>query len=192
MILQKIIKIVLSLPILLMGCEPMVVQDPIDPRIPKYTESGYNVAGAFINQNVWKSVTYWNKSNVWITSLKNSDSLIIRFDGQQNNSPLTISFYLKGYTVSKFQELVNLNDTKILLDGEDKAGVLETSSVMVSYSPKAIKGKGQLYFKHVQVDITNKTAVISGTFGFTTNDLTEVSYGRFDYAVKDSIGFVVQ
>lgn len=53
----SIIKSLLIFVVLVMNsCSGEFIPDPIDPRLPKYTEEGNNVAGAFINDNTWESV----------------------------------------------------------------------------------------------------------------------------------------
>lgn len=37
----------------LTSCDAVFVPDPVDPRLPKYTEDGNNVAGALVNGDLW-------------------------------------------------------------------------------------------------------------------------------------------
>ncbi len=184
-----IIKPALLLPlILIMACEGTFVNDPIDPQLPKYTENGYDVAGAFINDEIWHSVveislfTTLNEPS-FISSPAN-DSLTVRFSGalKHDATPIDIAFYLIGLDVSSFNDLEKLNDKIITLDGTENQGGI----IYESYGYESQKGGiGQVYFTKVEMT-DSAAATVSGTFGFTINDTIEVTYGRFDYRVTSS------
>jgi len=164
----------------LSSCEGIFVPDPIDPRLPKYTEEGNDVAGAFVDDLFWKSVVECHFSvtdEPQLMLLPQKDSLILRFYGSTLDKSASIEFYLKGSKVTQFSDLAAWEGKKILLNGISGCGIYnddETSSVFRSQS-------GQFYLKHV--DITRK--IISGTFGFTAIDNTgkiiKIKSGRFDY-----------
>ena len=198
----KISTVLVYLFLILNGCDGIFVPDPIDPRIPKYTEDGNNVAGAFINDNAWKSIVtkkfpyFYNEP--FITVWQKSDSLAIGFSGNTNGQSSFIEFHLSDLNISKFEDLAALDGKKIQLDGIKNTGFYIENYTPYSYNNKGI---GQIYFKHVSIQDSNvrlegqtsKIVIISGTFGFTINHsdgkITKVTSGRFDYRITESPNF---
>jgi hypothetical protein len=180
--------------ILITSCNGVFVPDPIDPRLPKYTEAGNNVAGAFIDQNTWESIVTIGFPGIsdapLITVWPTNDSLVIRFYGRVSDESSIIEFHLTGLNISKFEDLLRLNDKKIQLDGNRNVGFN-----IQNYNPTTNenKGIGQIYFKHVSVNYSLSKVILSGTFGFTVNQSTgrstRISYGRFDYTVTKNSNF---
>ena len=197
------------LTLIIVCCESIFVPDPIDPRLPKYTENGNNVAGAFINQEVWRSQKKYGLEagmlapeeivhqmiNIKIDSIKNS--MILHFDGLISNDSTTLEFHLVGLNIYSFNDLVLLKDKKIQLDGTSNMGVYirhRGAAKDIKYFKD--KGIGQLYLKNVKVAQSNYSATISGTFGFTIYDSTnitdEISYGRFDCTIQYPDNFTLK
>lgn len=184
----------------LSSCAGDFILDPVDPRLPKYTEDGNNVAGAFINQEVWKSIVHYELLKVIdkpvITSYNNNDSLIIKFDGEKTNYSVSLEFHLTGLNITKFDDLIFLKGRKIPLDGLKNVGICITykNSPHSLYSFGA-GGIGQLYFRNVNIDKSSEKAILSGTFGFTSKDsicgTIEISYGRFDYVIQNNSNFLI-
>lgn len=178
--------------LLFAACDGVFVPDPIDPRLPKFTEDGNNVAGAMINDQVWKSQVkidfpyIYNEPYIIASSVK--DSLVVRFWGNTSWGNSSIEFHLTGINVHKFEDLTNLNDQKIELDGEQNSGYyIESHSSSVVEN----KGIGQVYFTNATANDSVSVITLSGTFGFTVpqtngNDI-KVTYGRFDYRVSSSL-----
>lgn len=191
--------------LILNGCEGIFVPDPIDPRIPKYTENGNNVAGAFINDNIWESVVRigfpYSHNQPFINVWQESDSLVLRFSGNTDDESSSVEFHLTGLNISKFEDLTKLDGQKIQLDG-----IKNTGFYIENYNPTSYnnKGVGQIYFKHVSILDSNVSAgeqaakriIISGTFGFSFNESNgktiKVSSGRFDYKITESINFQIE
>jgi hypothetical protein len=178
--------------VIFISCDGTWVQDPIDARLPKYTELGNNVAGALINDKVWESIAkvdfsdaYYPISNVPFILVQGSDSLLIGFSGNTNGKNAKIQFYLTGLNISKFQDLLTLGGHKIQLDGISNAGYYFEKYPPMDYSNK---GVGQIYFRNIEND--QSALIFSGTFGFTINHssgkTTNVSYGRFDFRIGKS------
>lgn len=169
-----------------------MVPDPIDPQLPKYTEEGNDVAGAYVNNEIWQSVVKYfvsNSDKPSVTAWPSGDSLIIKFDGDISNGKSTIEFHLKEIKINKIEDLILLNDKKIQLDG-----ILNSGFYNKNYNPTyyANKGIGQIYFKNVRMK-DSTLVTLSGTFGFTVNEqweITKISYGRFDYEI-DQVRFRV-
>lgn len=184
------------------SCIGTFVPDPVDPRIPKYTEDGNNVAGSFINDNIWESIVttgFFNSNDQpFITAWQENDSLVLRFNGNTAGKSSSIEFHLTGLKISKFEDILTLNGNKIQLDGIKNAGYYTESDNSSGYDNK---GVGQIYFKHVSIKGSNvstgeqpsKIIIISGTFGFLVNDsdekITKVTSGRFDYRITENTNF---
>lgn len=167
------------------SCEPIYIPDPIDPRLPKYTEEGYNVAGALVNNNLWKSQRDFSflksdPNNPRIDYFLSADSLVMIFSGETDN----ITFSFKGLGITTLKELTKLNSMKLSLDG------LKSSAFLSDYFEECeSSGLGQIYFRSVKFAEQSQRVVLSGTFGFDQNDPVcgkhSVTYGRFDYRVDN-------
>src|SRR6478752_4585042 len=85
---------------LLIACESLYIPDPIDPRLPKYTDRGNDVGGALVNGRLWKSVVThdWIYGSQYVPTLhyySDQDSLDIVFSGYLEGDLYTkISFGL--------------------------------------------------------------------------------------------------
>jgi len=181
---------------LLASCEAVFVPDPIDPRLPKYTEDGNDVAGALVDGDIWKN--YYK--NLFFTSYYllqieayQPDSLIMFFEGSIQEEPVTFEFHLKGFQIFSFNDLSNLHNKKIFLDGTIQKALYKKWDAEMHTTSAFDNGTGQLYVKNVAFYDSSTRATISGTFGFTVTDSlglpVEISYGRFDYKVSDSSNF---
>ena len=166
------------------SCDPVLIPDPIDPRVPKYTDDGNDVAGALINDTPWVSkysVSLWGATNKpHIRNDLDRDSLSITFTGTWGEDNYTsISFGFRGYNVSRASEMPKLNGAKITLDG------IRGSAMIYRDSECKTLGIGQIYFRSVKYDSETDLITISGTFGFNQNDPVcgnlAVTYGRFDF-----------
>ncbi len=178
----------------MVACDSVFVPDPIDPRIPKYTEKGNNVAGAYVNDCIWKSEKTWvitgftdaPSFTVWPAS----NSVVICFTGSVENSLASIEFHLKDLDIFDFEDLPKLNGQKITIDGYRNVAYYNKGS----YNSESNEGSGQLYMKNVQMNDSLTAVIFSGTFGFTVADTlgnsTKISYGRFDYLLGKDNEFV--
>ncbi|MBS1681346.1 MAG: hypothetical protein JST48_06520 [Bacteroidetes bacterium] len=189
------LRVIFCLSLLLINsCSYVWVPDPIDPRLPKYTEKGYNTAGALINGKLWKStVEYFLIGGAidvpQVLFFPNQDSLVVNFYGKMDslsNSTVTVSFLLKNTQVNGWEDMIQLKGEKFTIDGTaNKAWVIPGYSFYTVPCPSS--ATGQLYIKYFKVDSTagNHGIIMSGTFSLTQNDATcgsyQVTYGRFDY-----------
>lgn len=175
------------------SCQGIFVRDPIEPELPKYTQEGHNVAGAFIGKDIWRSVVRFNIFNVStdfapsIVSFPKGDSIIVVFSGEVNSTGYNIEFHLSGLKITKLEDLVKLEDKKIQLNGVSNSGYFHKNFEDTWYGNK---GTGQIYFKNVSKADSIQRYTISGTFGFSlkypVDGYTKISYGRFDYNFSDS------
>jgi hypothetical protein len=178
------------------ACSGIFIPDPIDPRIPKYTEEGNNVAGAFVNDSIWKSVVTAGFNQVsdrpYITAWSENDSLSLRFTGLISDESSSIDFHLKGLNITKFADLLVLNGQKIQLDGINNVGCY-----IRNYTPldDDHKGTGQIYFRNVKEEDTSGKIILSGTFSLSFNDwngnMLKVTSGRFDYRISEESNFII-
>lgn len=174
--------------VILFSCEGVLVPDPIDPRLPKFTEDGNNVAGAFIDGNKWKSVwkSYiFGSYTVANMVLKPSDnSLTLGFTGYaKDNLSTSFVFNLHRINCHTEKDILWLSGKKFILNnGIDSANI----EGVYNCTYKAANIPGQIYFRSVK-QMYDNGYIISGTFGFTvessTGKLVEVTYGRFDYVL---------
>jgi len=190
-------KLLVVIFLLVIACNGIFIPDPIDPRIPKYTEDGNNVAGAFINDNIWESIVKIGFPSVYnepfITASQEKDSLVLKFFGNTLGESSSIDFHLTGLNITSFGELVVLKGQKIQLDG-----IKYTGYYIENYNPASYnnRGIGQIYFKNVRFESLSSKIILSGTFGFSINDLNgkviKVSSGRFDYGITENSNFRIE
>ena len=199
----------------IVSCEEVFIPDPIDPRLAKYTEEGYNTAGAIVNQDAWKSVAEYgydlgylfgapDRDFPFMKVYNNHDSVVLQFDGQimKGKEVLTnssIIFHLQDLNIHSFSDLKTLKNRKIQLDGVKNYGAFTRSEYHdPNYFPacSGTAGIGQIYFRNVTFNDSLNRAIISGTFGFTISNsacgTTEVSYGRFDSRFGINTGFRIE
>lgn len=175
------------------------IPDPIDPRLPKYTENGNNVAGALVDDDNWRSEAgsglFDNKYWPMILLDAASDSLHIVFHGSSSRYQ-AIEFDISDQGIESFSDLVLLNDRKISLDGVmNSASCREFPCMTNATNCERMAGVGQLHIRKVLMESAHE-AVLSGTFGFTATHPThghiKVSYGRFDFRFSNGLNFIVQ
>jgi hypothetical protein len=171
---------------ILFGCQGSVlVPDPVDPRLPMYTERGNNVAGAFINGDVWISqvenhIDGGRSYEPEFVIYKDADSATLVFSGLLSNQVYTeIKFDLKNFNENSVTDLTVLSQTLFALDGVAGSGEVDP---LIYDSSDSCRFYGQIIFKSVR-KVDDRFVIISGTFGlFTGNGCTSaVTYGRFDF-----------
>lgn len=179
--------------LIMVACEGIFVPDPLDPRLPRYTENGNNVAGAYINDEAWNStvsVGFMHSSDKpQLVATPAKDSLWICFIGSIDTEPGYIGVHLTGLKINGLEDLLNLSGKKIQLNGAQNAGYYRKD---YDYDSGLIKngGTGQIYFKNVRWGESGTFVILSGTFGFvykTENGTNiKVSSGRFDYRISEN------
>lgn len=179
------------------GCNGIFIPDPIDPRIPKYTDEGNNVAGAFVDNNIWESVVQggfnYASDKPYLTVWTENDSLSLSFNGNISEESSSIEFHLKGLNIAKFADLLVLNGQKIQLDSIDNIGYYIGNDTSSDYDHK---GVGQIYFRSVKTGNASGTIILSGTFSLSINKpngkVLKVTSGRFDYKISESFNFQIE
>ncbi len=171
------------------SCETVYIPDPIDPRLPKYTEDGNAVGGALVNDSLWRSeyfkLLFYKRREPFLRYKTTTDSLSIEFHGTIGESYRTISFGLKGYGIKSLQQMTKLNTRIINFDGVNNVATI----YRIVVEPCPTTAKGQIFFRSVKFDPENNSLTLSGTFGFNYDDplcgKIAVNYGRFDYIVHN-------
>ncbi|HEV8515007.1 MAG TPA: hypothetical protein VGQ59_17120 [Cyclobacteriaceae bacterium] len=181
--------IILLTSFLLNACSALWIPDPVDPRLPKFTETGNNVAGALVNEKIWEARTACflvGGCNNAMKFLLNADSsLTVSLEGSVDGIDMTFNFTIKSQSFLTYSDLRLLNGKKFTIDGKVNTVVvddLSRSNTPIPCTP-GVYAQGQLYFVGV------KQYVYSGTFGFKIDDPSgcgnyEVSYGRFDFGLN--------
>jgi hypothetical protein len=160
------------------------IPDPIDPRLPVYSESGKNQSGAMINNIPY--VDYPNYSIFGSESsgylLNQADtSLIFNFylaDRNKENAFVNIFFSLDKLTQTDWEEMEKGFGKKFKLDSPNIKGKIITYLNQGDLETPA--ESGQITVKYIP-----GSNALAGTFGFTTSVNSvkkyEVRFGRFDY-----------
>jgi hypothetical protein len=173
-----------------MACNEYIY-DPLELRVPKYTEEGRNDAGAIINNDIWTSLREYhlicgfpcNPNNVHcnITTYLTGDSVSIDLEGfmregVNNQKTYMIRFVLKNQNIQDTTQLTRLKGKKYDLGSINTQAYLLNNidtSISATYISKSIKGNLTLG--------NTKEGIFSGAFGFDTVDGTKVHFGRFDF-----------
>lgn len=171
---------------LISSCDSFI-PDPIDPRLPVYSESGKNQAGAMINNEPFtdfpKSGLLGYSSSRYLSNQADT-SLIISFylvEQKKANTSFTISFYLEKLTPEDWKEMEKDYGKKFRFDNPNVKGTITTGS---NYGNIEILAEsGQITVKYIP-----GAKAMAGTFGFTAQDPSGkkyvVHFGRFDYVIE--------
>jgi len=164
------------------------IPDPIDNRLPAYTEWGYNSFGAKIDRN------YFLVSNS-ITPCKilyKNGMLNFSLSGYYNNyieTAMTFSFPIEQ--IQDYTDLLALNNKKIEL----AASGCEVTLTQNETTDTLNVIDGELYFQRAQmlfIDDQPNRVILSGVFDFRYLNATDdfpvsVSDGRFDLGINKNV-----
>jgi len=166
--------------------ENIFIPDENDPRLPAYTELGYNFFGAKYGDSYFLS----SRNTPYFINYKD-DKLIFCLHGYlwkiNSNQTETISliFSFPSSPIRVYQDLVSLDRRLIDLTNESCNVIFEKGN----QNDTLIVSNGHLNFKRakiLRIDREENRAILSGTFDieFLRNDMPEViSTGRFDFGV---------
>jgi len=169
------------------SCTDAFIPDPIDPRLPKYTEDGIGYAGALIENKLWLTYRVYEggcqSGSTTIEYYNEKDSLLINMKGDSDSSLVDLNFSFKSAGIKTSEDLYLLKGRKIQFDGnQNSVSLLKKDTTLMLQS----KSNGQIFFKSVKDGDYPNQVILSGTFGFTITQANgqeiEVSYGRFDFA----------
>ncbi|MGB3587547.1 MAG: hypothetical protein WBA23_13455 [Tunicatimonas sp.] len=187
----------------LSGCEQAFVPDPIDPRLPIYSEEGKKSAGCFVNDDIWRSdggggVFSGNDDILWITFQEEDSTVHLTISGElqsyinSQGEYLGVGFALDSRQLSDSQveSISDIPQKAFVLDGRENYGYLTRNFD----DTVATGGVGQLILRRIQLDqetTSNTSYIVAGTFSFTTTSDSlgqiEVKNGRFDYSIPELI-----
>ncbi|MGB3587546.1 MAG: hypothetical protein WBA23_13450 [Tunicatimonas sp.] len=182
---------------LLTQCDGEFIPDPLDPRLPRYSEEGKNAAGCFIDDDIWRAVkvaeeftlTFPGNGAEQEMRLSINDSTIRVFiDGNlidNSNSNTNIEFEIDNRQ-TQFQSTDELHQQTFVLDGARNFGRVRGDHINEFTD---CRGAGQLIIRYAQPDPDAENYyIVAGTFFFTTASgscqLIKVKSGRFDYQVR--------
>lgn len=185
---------------MLAACGGEFIPDPLDPRLPRYSEEGKNTAGCFINGEIWRAIGEADSpadsrnQYLQLTFTADNNTLGINMGGYLGKSVDSLSTYVELVFIvdnrdTQFQSIRELRGQTFTLDGDQSFGRIIDSRDFFQYD--ACRGAGQLFIRHVKyVPDSDGDYIISGTFSFTISanscETIEVRNGRFDYRINTS------
>lgn len=191
----------LLLLLVLISCDDSFDADPVDPRLPSYSEIGKNEAGAFVNETPWVArITYdfYGASGGFlrlrvdeinkITYITISNGYLGYNDDPGIVGRTSIMFRLSDFAPKNLNELYSAGTRSFTLDGSANYG-----SLIVQYTDTITAGTGNLYIRNVSQ--SGSGIIYSGTFGFeieTDSMKYEVYQGRFDYTLESGDIQIIQ
>lgn len=183
----------------LAGCVEVLHVDTFDPRLPEYSESGRNHAGAYINDEPWRSYPRFS-------IFGSSDRPFFRYDSATAHYVMTFSqgnlitstgaegaeinmaFFLSRNTLAPIFDGIAEFPVIISLGGADNQAALSHNGLLfyVDSSESCFSHEGLLYIRHFEIVPGNYTERLhlAGTFGFDIDDECgryAVRSGRFDF-----------
>jgi hypothetical protein len=188
---------------LLLSCQiDDFIAEPEDPRMPAYTESGENVAGALIDGQIWTAfsgpeddyVPVAQNAKMYFYFSPDADSLFLAIQSgrfRHNYAEASVGFYIPSVSVRNTEDLIALQGHTISLDGEENYGQLFFGDYRLNNGPTGVsRGVGTLYIRKVGLNTEDddEDVNISGTFGFDIkiDGVKHTVYsGRFDYAISE-------
>ena len=195
--------IVVLVCLLMVSCDDDPGLDPNDSRLPAYSNKGYNIAAALINNVVWNAENRapWNMGYVYASTLDvfKTDSLIFAISGIKKNEKnkrliIDISFHLSNLNIKTYSDLKALENKLFILDGQKNYAELNDDDCYLYKN-----GVGNFLIKSVK-EVTNVTSygkdpkefhihpiIISGTFELKFKNPKEtlsVDKGRFDFVAN--------
>jgi hypothetical protein len=183
----------------LTGCRKKpFYEDLDDPGLSRFTNRGYNLASAYINQQPWQCGydSYFNDASILLdTNTSAKDTLSIIWQGRFNVSnplpPTTRMYYPYVIISMPVKNGFNRND---FLNWNNKLFPADTTTVTISMSDvpivtgRAISGTGRIYFVNVLSKQDNRNKVqlhVAGLFEGNIGDSVKITKGRFDYIISD-------
>jgi hypothetical protein len=182
--------------LLLTACVEIFVPDPVALRIPRYSEKGYQVAGAFVNEVAWKTefdcMLFGGCSfPLQISTNPAAEQVLLEFDGDiqegiQKGKKLLLRFRLIGPNITRLSELTRLEGQKFSIE----TGELQAEAG--DYDTSISCQRGQLLIRRVSAEKSevngNFGYIIAGTFGLECEQDGErlnIYQGRYDFAVSN-------
>jgi hypothetical protein len=180
------------------ACVGVNYPDPIDPRLPKFTDSGNDAAGALINDMPWVAVrnTSFVSQTTGILDIDRTyddPSLVLTVDNgwwkksTSDSTRVTIRFVLHSFLPNTEMDLNDMDGRTFVLDGTTDYGEI----VFEDLGQISSQGVGQLIVHKAEVKMEDGILKhhIVATFAFDTPLPAAVNYGRLDYGYVWITGF---
>lgn len=190
-------KFILILCIFFIACDFEFIPDPVNFKLPRYTEQGVNTYGAYFNDGLWRGKGGSSSFKTFFKSNPSENTLKFQLDGYSGpesnpESFSRIEFHLNDIKADSAPNLLNLSGRKIELDGVNNSVYFIEENALnddeLLNKARSQSGTGQLFFRKVQ-DVYGDI-YLSGTFGFDINskDCKNISltFGRFDIKVPSN------
>lgn len=166
---------------MLVSCDNFV-PDPIDPRLPIYSEIGRNIAGAKVGNQFFKndnrplffSCCAYDPQYI----VEDDSQLVLNFNvwNQNQNQNLWFVFELNGLTNEDWDDMEKGFGKKFVFNDKYKVTISEWEKD--DYISVPFEGQ-------FTVKLLKNEKIVAGTFGFKAKDASDreimVTYGRFDY-----------
>lgn len=166
------------------------IPDSDDPRLPAYSEWGYNTFGAILNDDAFTSEGITRP----LTINASSNTTEFCFEGYQdhyfpynNSKSTTLTIKSSSIHLNSAEDLASLNGKTLQLSDLSVEVYIGSSG----QKDKAIITKGTLTFNRIQrvtVDKKYTQMIISGYFemiGKVNGTSFLISDGRFDFGIRD-------
>lgn len=170
--------------ILMIGCEDVFIPDPINPELPKYTETGLGMAGAYLDNELWRVSSgefCWMCGDPFQIEQNNGVWEMILLGELPEGQSVSFNFHLNDLNLHP-DKILELNGAKIDLDGTTRWANMTNWE---STCPEIKSGTGQLYFRSIKRQPNTIRHIVSGTFSMQFDDgagcEASVTYGRFDF-----------
>lgn len=187
----------------LTGCyKNYFFEDPDDPGLSRFTNRGYNVTSAYINNEPWVSdfSRYRGSAPAYLyrdSTGVSKDTLYINWSGSFSNDSVFRFANWRDFHNLIISLPVNKNFSRNdFLNWNGKAFPDDSTSVSISLSPYypytsnlyTITGPAKIYFVKIEPSDTaiSKTGfLVSGLFEGIIADTIKITKGRFDYELKN-------
>jgi hypothetical protein len=199
-----------SLAVPLTSClQEKFFHDPSDPRLPKFSEEGNQVAGSIVSGEAWK--TFYSPGfmgpnrGLFFVNHQKGDSISIHFEGNfRKDSTLgrtgrNFIVILKNTSLNKLEDIYALKDKFIALDGENNYVLYEDrwATTPGGQIREPVRGTGGVSLTVAKEHITKSKSkrangetyypiIVAGTFDFVfTASGVHAESGRFDFELVD-------
>jgi len=175
--------------------------DKEDSRLPRYTEKGYDVAGALIDGDAWR-VERHPFTEIMLFDISKVDTVVFEMygkmiDGNGKDDYVSIYIYQTNIEMSTYSDLKQLECNEIILDGVKNYAEIKYFPIREErFTYKS--GTGKLNFKSIR-DIKNVnyrdpqnrfhshpvhfSGIFELSFENQAGNLVEITKGRFDFKV---------